>query len=218
MAGQPPDHRPQPERISEYFSGALAHERYFALLHYAERLIRSMHWCIPTDDDSMPGGSQARDIVHETVQAFLLEDPNAEGYRKLPAAVGVEPALKMVIWSKINHVANSAENTRRDDHVGVDKTGDAIDHLDTDAPMWEPSQAKLSAQQLAFVAARCTRFIEFCRKDKPVRDMLIIIRDHGYDRPAERLAKALSVRVGEVYVIPKRLGTLVRQFRKAATP
>jgi hypothetical protein len=214
MSVQPPDHRPQAERISEYFSGATGQDRYFALLHYAERLIRSMHWCVPTDDDSMPGGSQARDVVHETVQAFLVEEA-AQGYRKLPPNTAVEPALHMVIWSKVSHIADSAENTRRDDNVGMDQTGDVIDSLETDAPMWEPSQAKLSPQQQAYVAARCTRFIEFCRKDKPVCDMLMVIRDLGFDRPAERLAKALGIRVGEVYVIRKRLGTLLRQFRKA---
>ncbi|MEO5961001.1 MAG: hypothetical protein ABIR80_17990 [Opitutaceae bacterium] len=215
MAVQLPDNRSQGQRISEYFSGGTAQERYFALLHFAERLIRSMHWCVPTSDDSMPGGGQARDVVQETVQAYLLDDPKAEGYRKLPANVAVEAALHMVIRSKINHVAEGAENIRREDHVGVDQTGEAADHLETDAVFWEPNQAKLSSHQEAFLAARCTRFIEFCRKDKPVCDMLIVIRDQGFDRPAERLAKALSVRVGEVYLVRKRLGTLLRQYLKA---
>jgi hypothetical protein len=217
MTTLPPDLRPQAERVLEYFSGALAQDRYFALLHYTERLMRSMHWCVSTDDDSMPGGAQARDVVHEAVQSLLTEDPAAPGYRKLPSNVAVEAVLKMIIWSKVNHAAEDTENTRRDDHLGVDREGQAVDHLETDAPMWEPSQAKLSPQQQAHAAARCTRFIEFCRTDKVVCDMLIIIRDRGIDRPAERLAKELGIRPAEVYIARKRLGTLVRKFRKATT-
>ncbi|MGH7947198.1 MAG: hypothetical protein ACREF9_19660, partial [Opitutaceae bacterium] len=131
--------------------------------------------------------------------------------------VAVEAALKMIIWSKVNHAAEDFENTHRDDHKDVDREGHPIDHLETDAPMWEPAQAKLTPQQQAFVAARCTRFIEFCRKDKVVCDMLIVIRDLGIDRTAERLAKELGIKVAEVYIVRKRLGTLVRQFRKATT-
>jgi hypothetical protein len=215
MTASVADLRPQAERVSEYFAGPAGQECYFALLHYTERLLRSMHWCISTDDDSMPGGAQARDVVHDTVQSLLTEDPTASGYRKLPAEVGVDAALKMIVWSKVNHAAEDAENTRREDHLGVSREGRAVDHLETDAPMWEPSQANLSPQQQAHAAARCTRFIEYCRKDKVVRDMLIIIRDRGIDRPAERLAKELGIRPADVYVARKRLGTLVRQFRKA---
>lgn len=216
MAVQLPDDRPQAQRIAEYFSSAGGQDRYFALLHYAERLIRSMHWCVPTDDDSMPGGAQARDVVHESVQAYLIEDPKADGYRKLPPDVVVEAALHMVIRSKVSHIAQGTENTNREDRVGIDKTGDAVDHLETDAVFWESGETKLSPQQEAFIAARCMRFIEFCRKDKPVCDMLIVIRDQGFDSPAERLARALGVRVGEVYLIRKRLGTLLRQYRETA--
>lgn len=212
-----PDTRPQSHRITEYFSGAIGQEHYFALLHYAERLQRSMRWCVPTDDDSMPGGLQAQDIVHETVQSLLIEDSAASGYRQLPPQVGVEPALKMIIWSKISHAAEDFENTHRDDHLTVDKEGELLDHLETDALMWEPSQAKLTLQQQIFVAARCTRFIEFCKKDPTVCNMLLAIRDLGIDRPAERLAKELGIKVAEVYIARKRLGTLVRQFRKVAS-
>lgn len=215
MAASLPDPRPQAERVAEYFSGTAGQDHYFALVHYTERLQRSMHWCVPTDDDSMPGGEQARDVVHETVQSLLIDDPDTPGYRCLPAKVGVEAALKMIIWSKINHAAEDFENTHRNDHQDVDREGRTVDHLETDAPMWEPSQVKLTPPQQAFVAARCTRFIEFCRKDRIVCDMLMVIRDLGIDRPAERLAKALGIKVGEVYIARKRLGTLVRQFRKA---
>jgi hypothetical protein len=217
MAAPAPDHRPQADRVREYFSGPAVQDRYFGLLHYTERLHRSMHWCVPTDDDSMPGGSQARDVMHEAVQSVLQDDPGALGYRKLPATVGVEPALKMIIWSKLNHAAEDFENTHRNDHQDVDREGRQVDHLETDAPMWEPGQVKLSPQQLVFVAARCTRFIEFCRKDQVVCNLLIVIRDLGIDRPAERLAKELGIQVGEVYLARKRLGTFVRKFRKVTT-
>lgn len=210
-----PDPRPQAQRVAEYFTGTGGQERYFALLHHTERLLRSMHWCVPTADDSIPGGLQARDVVHETVQSLLMEDPADPGRRVLPAKVGVEPALKMIIWSKINHAADDFENTHREDHLAVDHEGTAIDHLETDAPFWDPSQAKLTPHQLTFVAARCTRFIEFCRKDTVVCNLLMVIRDLGIDRPAERLAKELGIKVGEVYIARKRLGTLLRQFRKA---
>ncbi|MBS0631621.1 MAG: hypothetical protein JSS11_06880 [Verrucomicrobia bacterium] len=212
-----PDSRPQAERIAEHFGGAEGQDHYLVLLHYTERLVRSMHWCIATNDSSMPGGVQARDILHATVQSLLLDNPNAPGYRQLPAKVGVEPGLKMIIWSKINHAAEDTENVRRKDHKDIDREGNVIDHLETDAPMWDPGQEKLSTQQQAHVAARCTRFIEYCRKDKVVCDLLILIRDTGVDRPAERLAKELRIRVGEVYLARKRLGTLLRQFRKTAT-
>lgn len=208
-----PDHRPQADRVREYFAGAVGQERYFALLLHTERLQRSMHWCVPTDDDSMPGGEQACDVVGETVQSLLLE-PGAKGRRKLPAKVAVEAGLKMIIWSKVNHAAEGFENTHRVDHEDVDREGEPVDHLENDAAMWEPRQAKLSAAQQAQVAARCTRFIEFCRKDQVVCNMLMVIRDLGIDGPAGRLAKELGIKTGEVYIVRKRLGTFVRKFRK----
>lgn len=218
MAASAPDQCSQADRVREYFSGPAEQDRYFGLLYYTERLQRSMHWCVPTDDDSIPGGMQARDVMHEAVQSLLLEDPNAPGRRTLPATVAVEPALKMIIWSKLNHAAEDFENTHRNDHQDVDREGQPVNHLETDAPMWEPGQAKLSAQQQVFVAARCTRFIEFCRKDQAVCNMLMVIRDLGVDRPASRLAKELGLQVGEVYLVRKRLGTFVRKFRKVTTP
>lgn len=208
-----PDHPPQADRVREYFDGAVGQERYWALLHHTERLQRSMRWCVPSNDDSMPGGTQASDIVHETVQSLLLET-DAKGYRKLPAKVAVEAGLMMIIWSKINHAVEGFENTHRADHQDVNREGELVDHLETDAPMWEPREVKLSVQQQTFVAARCMRFIEFCRKDQAVCNMLMVIRDLGIDRPAERLAKELGIKAAEVYIVRKRLGTFVRKFKK----
>jgi hypothetical protein len=120
----------------------------------------------------------------------------------------------MIVWSKVNHEVEGFENTHRTEHQDVDREGELVDHLETDAPMWEPREAKLSAQQLTFVAARCMRFIEFCRKDQAVCNMLMVIRDLGIDRPAERLAKELGIKAAEVYIVRKRLGTFVRKFKK----
>lgn len=216
MSAAPPDQRPQTERITEYFSGGSAEERYLNLLHYTERQRRTVFWCISTADDVIPGGLQARDLLNETVKSLLLE-PGTEGHRTLPAHVPVEAALKMVIWSKISHAAEKSENTQRVDHVGVDREGEEVDRLESDVPMWEPSHAKLSPQQQAHLASRCASFVEFCRTDKIVHDLLIIVRDRGIDGPADRLARELGIRLGEVYAARKRLGTLLRQFRKAAT-
>jgi hypothetical protein len=216
MSAAPPDPRPQTERITEYFSGGQAEERYLNLLHYTERQLRSMFWCISTADDSIPGGLQARDMLNETVKSLFLE-PGAEGFRALPAHVPVEAALKMVVWSKVSHAAEKSENIHRAEPVGVNREGEEVDRLETDAPMWEPSHAKLSPQQLAHLAARCAGFVEFCRTDKTVYDMLVIVRDRGIDGPADRLARELGIRLAEVYTARKRLGTLLRQYRKAAT-
>ncbi len=211
------DPLPQAQRVTTYFAPPDGERRYYELLHYTERLVRSKHWCMPTEDDTIPGGMHARDIVHETYQA-LTKEPGQPGFRKLPDNVEVEPALKMDIWSMVSHAVESYENTHRADRVDHDHEGKPLDRLDTDAPFWDPSQAKLTPLQQAHVAARCTRFIEFTKKDSVVCNMLMVIRDQGFDRPAERLAKALGIKVPEVYTARKRLGTLLRQFRKTAAP
>lgn len=211
-----PDLRPQADRVREYFAGTVGQDRYFEFLHYTERLQRSMHWCVSTDDDSMPGGVQACDLVNETVKSLLQED--SDGRRILPADVSVALGLKMIVKSKISHAAGSFENAHRSDHEDVDNQGKSTDHLETDALMWEPREAKLSPQQQASIAARCVGFMEFCRKDQIVYGMLVVIRDLGIDEPAERLARELGIKVAEVYIARKRLGTLLRKFKKRNAP
>ena len=218
MALNPPDDRPPADRINEYFAGEAGRQRYLKLLHYTERKVRSMHWCIPTADDSMPGGKQACDIMHETLQFLQSKAPPEKGgHNYLPPDIEVEVAFKKVICREINHAAESFENATRNDNVGVDREGEEIDHLESDAPFWEPAQTKLSPQQIAHIAARCERFVEFSRKDRDVCNMLIIIRDRGIDGPAERMAKELGIRITEVYAARRRLGSLLRKFGKSVT-
>jgi len=213
-ATQDPQH--QVRRVKEYFSGTQGHERYLALVQFAERNLRSMHWCIATSDGSIPGGSVACDIVHETVQAVLREERGADGRREIPDDIDIERGLKWIIDSKLNHAAESFENRHRADPVATDEEGEEFDRLDSAVPFWDASNANLTVAELAEAAARCTRFIEFAKRDKIVCAMLMYIRDTGIDRPAERLAKALGIKVPEVFAARKRLGTLVRKFGKGA--
>lgn len=106
----------------------------------------------------------------------------------------------------------SKENCRWADHLGTDQEGETVDRLDSATPFWDPTNANLSPEELALAAARCARFIEYTKKDKIVCSMLILIRDCGIDKPAERIAKELGIRLVEVYLARKRLGTLVRKF------
>lgn len=202
----------QVRRVNEYFADASGQARYLTLVHFAERQIRCMHWCVSTTDGSMPGGQLACDVVQETLVAVLMETPGAAGRREIPDDVDVERGLKRIIESKINHAAESFENRRRADHLGTDQEGETVDRLDSATPFWDPTNANLSPEELALAAARCARFIEYTKKDKIVCNMLILIRDCGIDKPAERIAKELGIRLVEVYLARKRLGTLVRKF------
>ena len=218
MTAAPQDPQHQVRRVRDYFAGAQGKERYLALLSLTERQVRSMHWCVATSDGSIPGGQRACDIVNETVQAVLQEERDAPGRREIPNDIDVEPGLKEIIFSKLNHAAEGFENRRRADHLAVDKKGEKVDHLDSAVPFWDPSTANLTPEELALATARCTRFIEFAKKDKIVCAMLMLIRDQGIDRPAERIAKELGIKLLEVYTARKRLGTLVRKFGQTATP
>lgn len=212
MLPAPQDPLVQIRRIYEYFEHAQGSDRYLALLYFAERHIRSLHWCVGTSDASMPGGQKACDVVQETLEAVLVETAGAPGRREIPDGVDVEFGLKRIIESKINHAAESFENRHRSDHLGTDAAGEAVDYLDSATPFWDPATANLSPEELALAAARCARFIEYASRDKTVCAMLILIRDRGIDKPAERIAKELGVGLVDVYLARKRLGTLVRKF------
>jgi hypothetical protein len=212
----PSDPQQQIARVREYFAGEAGKDRYLALLGFTERQIRAMRWCVATDDGSIPGGRQANDIVNGVVQALLLENPDADGRREIPPHIAFDYGIKTIIDSELNHAAVSFENRRRQDPETTDREGKPVDLLDSPVPFWDPSSANLTPEQTALAAARSTRFIEFAKRDKIVCAMLMLIRDQGIDRPAERIAKELGIKVPEVYAARKRLGTLVRKFGKSA--
>jgi hypothetical protein len=208
----------QVQRVRDYFDGPNGKDRYLALVAFAHRTIQSMRWCIATSDDSIPGGRKADDIVNEALKSVLLADRSAEGRRQIPDAVELGHGLRTIVLSILNHAAEGFENRHRVDPVAVGADGEEQDLLDTSVPFWDPSNANLTPEELVAASSRCVRFIEFSKRDKIVCAMLMLIRDEGIDRPAELIAKRLSIKVMDVFAARKRLATLVRKFGANATP
>ena len=195
-------------RVREFFGGAGGKRHYIEVLGIAERMIRTKHWCVATHDRSAPGGKTAVDLVGKVVESLL------SGKSSFGDDIAVEPALYQLMRRAINRLATSYENTHRDDSVGTNDEGARIDRLESATPFWDPTNENLSPEELQIAGARCTRFIEFCRKDKNLVAMLLLIRDTGMDQDAKKIGAALNVSVMEVYNIRKRLGNAVRRFER----
>lgn len=213
MSFTTPDADRQPDRINAYFSSPTGKEDYAALLEFAEREIRLHRWCIRIQDKSMPGGRTAADVLNGVLHA-VLADPGDKLRRNIPDDVEIGHGLKCIIESKINHASKSFENRHRQDNVGINPQGEPVDRLDTATPFWDPLTASIPDDELAAMGADCARFIEFAKKDKNVYGMLVLIRDRGIDKPVERIAKELGLKITDVFLARKRLRTLVRKFQR----
>lgn len=198
-----------PQRVKAFFEAADGKQRHSQLLFEIERMIRTKHWCVSTADRSAPGGQAAVDVFGRVYEAIM------SGARTFGPDVPVDIAIRNIARSLINHLATGFENTHRSDHVNEDKFGNKVDLLDTSTPYWDPLAESLTPDQLAEAGSRATRFIEFCRKDKNLVAMLMLIRDEGIDRPARTIAKRIGISETEVYNTRRRLATALRKFERA---
>ncbi|HEY0862629.1 MAG TPA: hypothetical protein VGD97_00870 [Lacunisphaera sp.] len=198
-----------PQRVEAFFKAPEGKQRYFDLLLEIERMIHTKHWCVSTADRCAPGGQAAVDLFGRIYMSVM------SGVRTFAADVSVDVAFRCIARSLANHLATGYENTHRSDHVSEDKFGREVDLLDTSTPYWDPRTEKFTPEQLAQSSARATRFIEFCKKDKNLVAMLMLIRDEGIDRPAKTIAKRIGISEGEVYNTRRRLATALRKFERA---
>lgn len=172
-------------------------------------MIRAKHWCVSTADHAAPGGQVAVDLFGRVYAAIL------SGARSFNAEVQVDIGFRQIARSLINHLATGFENTHRSDHVSENKFGETVDLLDSATPYWDPSADNFTPEQLAESSARATRFIEFCKKDKNLVAMLMLIRDEGIDRPAKKIAKLIGISEIEVNNTRRRMATALRKFERA---
>jgi len=206
----------QARRVLDYFAGSDAQERHERLVGYASKEIKRRRWCIKTQDNCAVGGKQAEDIVSEAVNS-LLSDQGAKGRRCLPDHVEVEYGLQEIICSKISHLSESAENRLRDDIQQHDPETGENREIDSATPFWEPSpDSELEVEEKTILRGRCNRFIEFVdgKGDKTVHAMLLLIKNEGIDKPAEKIASHLKIDVTQVFTARKRMKTLRKQFEK----